>query len=292
MMLTVLAVTAPVFLVAAMGFAGTKFGMRFDAQTISGLSNNIGMPCLVFSALAGIDVEAEQLARVALSAGLALGGCVALSAIVLRLAGLPFSHYLPSLGFPNLGNMGLPMSYFAFGDEGLALAMGYLMVGSISHLTIGMWIASGKILPGDLFRNPIVYVIPLALLFRFGGLDLPQWLANSTKLAGDMAMPVMLLALGASLSQIGMKGATRGFIMALLRFAIGISVGWAVAELMGLSGALRGVVILQTSMPAAVYNYILALRYNTDAETVAGIVMQSSLMSMLILPLLLLWLLP
>jgi malate permease and related proteins len=61
---------------------------------------------------------------------------------------------------------------------------------------------------------------------------------------------------------------------------------------MGLTGAVRGVVILQTSMPVAVLSYILALRYDNDPETLAGLVMQSTLLSMIVLPLLLLSLLP
>lgn len=287
MIFTVLSVIAPVFIVAAMGFTWAKMGMRFDAETVSGLATYIGVPCLVFSALAGIDVELEQLGQIAIATAIALTACVAISAIVLRLMGLPQSHFLSALGFPNLGNMGLPICMFAFGEEGLALAMGYFMVGSISHMTFGIWFASGKLAPADLLRNPVLYAIPAALFFRFGGYDLPQWLANSTKLAGDVAMPMMLLALGASLAKISLTTARRGTLLSVLRFAIGISVGWGVSEMMGLTGAVRGVVILQTSMPAAVLSYILALRYDNDPETVAGIVMQTTLMSMLVLPVLL-----
>jgi len=170
--------------------------------------------------------------------------------------------------------------------------MGYFMVGSISHMTFGIWFASGKLSPGDVLRNPVLYAIPAALLFRFGGFELPQWLANSTKLAGDMAMPVMLMALGASLAKISLHTAWRATGLSLLRFAIGISVGWGVSEAMGLTGALRGVVILQTSMPVAVLSYILALRYDNDPETLAGLVMQSTLLSMIVLPVLLIALLP
>jgi len=292
MILTVLSVIAPVFIVAAMGFVWTKSGMRFDAQTVSGLSTNIGMPCLVFTSLAGISVGAEELGRIAIAGGLAMTSCALVGAIILRLAGLPLSHYLPAVAFPNLANIGLPMCLFAFGEPGLALAMGYLMVGSLIQITMGIWLASGKISPAGLFNNPIMYVIPIALLFRFGGYEVPQWLNDSTKLAGNMALPVMLMALGASLSQIKLAGAWRSSILSLLRFAIGISVGFGIAEILGLSGVLRSVVILQTAMPSAVFNHILALQYDNDPETVAGIVMQSSLMSVIVLPLLLLVLLP
>ena len=53
----------------------------------------------------------------------------------------------------------------------------------------------------------------------------------------------------------------------------------------------RGVLILQASMPVAVYNYLFSQAYNRDPETVAGMVVISTALSFITLPLLLLYLL-
>jgi predicted permease len=52
------------------------------------------------------------------------------------------------------------------------------------------------------------------------------------------------------------------------------------------------VVIVQSSMPVAVFNYLFALRYQREPELVAGAVLASSLAMFLLLPVLLWFVLP
>jgi predicted permease len=57
---------------------------------------------------------------------------------------------------------------------------------------------------------------------------------------------------------------------------------------MGLEGTMRGVTILQSAMPVAVFNYLWALRYDNSPEEVAAMVLGSTVLAFLVLPLLLL----
>jgi predicted permease len=64
-----------------------------------------------------------------------------------------------------------------------------------------------------------------------------------------------------------------------------------VCEIMGLTGVSRAVVLLQSAMPIAVFNYLLALRYNRQPEEVAAMVLVSTLIAFAGLPFLLVMLL-
>jgi malate permease and related proteins len=55
---------------------------------------------------------------------------------------------------------------------------------------------------------------------------------------------------------------------------------------------LRGVILIQSTMPVAVFNYLLAQTYRQGPETVAAMVVFSTLLSFLTLPLLLMVALP
>ena len=77
--------------------------------------------------------------------------------------------------------------------------------------------------------------------------------------------------------------------MSALRLGLGFAVGLAVATAMGLEGTVRGVVIFESAMPVAVFNYLWAVRYNTAPEVVAGLVLASTALSFVTLPLLLLF---
>ena len=287
-----LGIIAPVFATAAIGYVWSRSGYNFDSEMISRLVMNIGMPCMVFATLSTLQVDLAALGQIVQAAILCIGIYLLAGSALLRGFGLKVTHYLPSLSFSNGGNMGLPICLFAFGQEGLAFGTGFFLVNAVLQPTLGVWINSGRVSPLEMLRTPIIYAIPLAMLFRFGGYAVPQWIANTTSLVGGMTIPLMLLLLGVSLSRIKLVTFRRSSALAALRIAMGLCTGLGVAYLLDLSDTVRGVLLLQASMPAAVINYVFALRYETDPETVAGIVMQSTLMSIIVLPILLAFILP
>ena len=68
--------------------------------------------------------------------------------------------------------------------------------------------------------------------------------------------------------------------------------GVALSDILGLKGVARGIMILQSAMPVAVFSYLFAVRYNRSPEEVAGTVVISTLLSFLTLPALLWYVLP
>lgn len=98
--------------------------------------------------------------------------------------------------FPNTGNMGLPISLYAFGEHGLALAVAFFLTLSIVQFTIGMAISGTAASLKALLRNPIVISLAGAMPIIFLDFELPRWLANTADLLGGMTIPLMLLTLG------------------------------------------------------------------------------------------------
>src|SRR5215831_15487162 len=104
----------------------------------------------------------------------AFAGFTLIGIAVLLVMRLPFHSYLPALIFPNAGNMGLPLCLFAFGPQGLALAIVFFAVHSILQFTLGVSIAAGTADPGRLLRLPLIYAVALALLFDATGTPMPR----------------------------------------------------------------------------------------------------------------------
>ena len=69
---------------------------------------------------------------------------------------------------------------------------------------------------------------------------------------------------------------------------MGVAVGFAVAAVFNLDGAARAIVIIQSAMPVAVSSYLFAEKFNRKPEEVAGMVVVSTAVSFVTLPLLLL----
>ncbi len=52
--------------------------------------------------------------------------------------------FLPASSFSNCGNMGLPLALFAFGQQGLNLAIAYFAVHALFTFTIGQALAARR----------------------------------------------------------------------------------------------------------------------------------------------------
>ena len=106
-----------------------------------------------------------------------------------------------------------------------------------------------------------------------------------------IGIPLMLLALGHALGGFRLAGARRVVALGVLRLGLGFGAALGAAWLLGLEGLARQVLLLQGAMPAAVFNYLLAERYQRDPQDVAGVVLVSSAISVVTIPLVISWLL-
>jgi hypothetical protein len=285
------AVIAPVFLTALVGYLWVKSGRDFDVKQLTPLIITVGTPCLVVSTLLTADLDVMALGQIAGAAVLAHSLAAAIGWVLLRAAKLPITSYLPALAFPNTGNMGLPLCLFAFGEKGLALAIGYFVVSAIGQFTLGYAISAGHMDLKRLVRTPIIWAVAIAVALLMTDTSLPRWAMNTLGLIGQFNIPLMLLALGVSLAGLSVKRLGVPLILSCLRIAGGAGLGFAIAWGLDLEGIARGVVILQTVMPVAVFNYLFAQVHGNRPEEVAGLVVVSTGLSFATLPLLLAFLL-
>jgi predicted permease len=288
----ILAIIAPVFICAAVGVVWARSGQPFDNESITHLVMWVGTPCLIVGTFGNMHVSLALLADTALAVIVVLLLTALLAIMLCRLQGLPWRNYLPSLVFPNTGNMGLPLALFAFGENGLAVALTVFMIIAVAQFTLGVAILSGGSALGGALRSPVVYAGLLSVALIAFDLRLPDWLQNTVSMLGNISIPLMLIALGISLAGINRRYALKAMKLGSLRLLLGFAAGWLVTELLGVTGTLRGVLIIQSTMPVAVFNYLLAVRYRKSPEEVAGAVMVSTLLSFATLPALLWFVLP
>lgn len=285
-------ILVPVYLCIAVGYVWRRIGRPIDNQLIADLCMNLGAPCLVFSSLVALDVELTALVRLAVIIPTAFVIFAVVGYAGLRMAGLPIRSFLAPMIFPNTGNLGLPICFFAFGAEGLLYAVVVFALTSAIQFTLGQWIWSGKISFRQLFRTPLVYAVLAALLVIATDSEVPTWLLRTTQSFGGITIPLMQFTLGVSLATLRVKRLPRSFALGMMRLSMGFGVGVGLASAFELTGVIRGVVILDCAMPAAVINYLFAEKFNRDPDEVAGVVVASTTMSLVALPLILAWLLP
>ena len=163
----------------------------------------------------------------------------------------------------------------------------FFAIAASLQFSVGLFLWSGRIDLMELVRNPIGLSAITAALVIGLEVPVPGFLMNTTVLLGKFAIPLMLLALGVAIAELKVTDLYRSLTVAVARLAIGLTIGFGMAQMLGFSGIARGVLILQCAMPAAVFNYLLAQRYDRSPEQVASIVVVSTLLTAVTLPLLL-----
>lgn len=285
--LTVLNITAPVFLLAAIGFAWVKLGFEYRVEFVTRMAMTLAVPCLIFVALMKTEVEPDALATLSLAAltayGLVMVGCFT----VVKLSRLDVQTYLAPLIFGNTGNLGLPLALFAFGEVGLGYAVVIFAIMAILSFTVGIWVVAGGGSLKRVVQEPLVAATLLGALFLWQGWETPEFLTNTIELVGQMAIPMMLITLGVAVARLETKAMTQAVFLSLVKVIICVSAAWLAATWFALEPVAAAVLILQVATPVAVTSYLLAEKYGADAQPVAGLVVASTLLSVLALPLIL-----
>ncbi|HET7010268.1 MAG TPA: AEC family transporter [Anaerolineales bacterium] len=277
----------PVIIVAGLGFFARRV-LRLDPRPVTGVTFYIFWPALAFSLLYNTDIEVQGIfLMVAFSATVVLGMAAIgwLLARLLRLESGLTSALVLSIGFMNAGNFGLPVTQFAFGQEGLAWATVYFLTMSMLTNSLGAYVAavgrqSARPALLGLLRVPAVYAIPVALLIRTAGWELPVAIVRPINLLAGATIPSMLIVLGMHTADIRL--ASRRALLALAagtRLVASPLIALGVAAVYGLTGVARQAGVLEAGMPTAVLASILANRYDSDPDFVAGAVLLSTLLS-------------
>lgn len=291
-------VVVPVFLIATTGYVLGK-SKEISPEAISRIVFYILGPALIFTSIYRLSIDAGGIRRMF---GFSLAYALAMLLISWGIAAaLGYPKKLASafvlVGFlVNSGNFGLPLNLFAFGEKGLQWAVIFYLINSILSNSLGVFIAAmgshsslGAL--KSVLEAPVIYAAGLAGLLRWQGWSIPQPLFKAFDLAGNGAIPVMLVLLGIQLSRVrldrdlGALGAAT-----LVRMGIGPVVAVALAAAFRLSGLARKAGILEASMPVAVYTTILTSEFDVYPEFAAGAVFVTTVVSMFTITIILSWL--
>jgi predicted permease len=110
------------------------------------------------------------------------------------------------------------------------------------------------------------------------GLPLP--IARTVGLLSDAAIPTFLVLLGMQLHGNGLRAPLRPLGLAVAcRLVLSPLIAVFVAPLLGMHGASWQAGILQTAMPSAVINIVLATEYDVEPTFVTSVVFVTTLLS-------------
>jgi malate permease and related proteins len=280
----IVSITLPIFTLVLVGFL---YGRRVkpDLGGANKLIVDIALPVLIFISLSSklFDPLAALLFTAASIALIVLSGLIAWP--LAKFSGATVQAFLPCAMFTNVGPIGIPLIALAYGPEGMATAVVLLVISNVLHFTLGAGVMSGKVDWRMVYANPLVWATVLGVASSQFQLTLPQWAETSCTMIGSVLVPMMLMSLGVRLasSQVAdaWVGARSGVLILIIRIAAALLAIW----LIPLQGLERGALILFACLPPAVFNYMLADKFQVEPNKVASTVIVGHLMSLAFLPL-------
>ncbi|SDI32081.1 hypothetical protein SAMN05192558_107126 [Actinokineospora alba] len=142
-------------------------------------------------------------------------------------------------------------------------------------------------------NTPVVLACNLAIAFNLLSWNVPSVLLDGLAFVGDSASPVALFALGLYLGGAGIaiRGTTREEIALIAMKCVVFPLVTLVvcAHVFGVTGDWLKYLVLIAAMPSPQNLFIFAQRYDTEVDMAAAVVVKSSVVTLLLLPLWVQW---
>ncbi|CCN68815.1 AEC family transporter [Vibrio nigripulchritudo] len=275
----------PVIALVFVGFIVAKF-IKPDFKPINRINMDVFTPSLVFSSLATMSLDAQQLPLIgaALIAILVPG---ILMIPVCKVLNLNYKAWAPPHMFRNSGNLAIPLFTYTFGDTALAPAVLLFVMSASTHISVGLALLSDGNPFKQIIKMPVFIAASLALAFNLSGIELWRPVYNATSLLGQAAVPVMLLSLGSQMCHMKLAGLKAGVMCSLQSLATGLVAFLIIYHFVPLPPMQMQMMVLFTMLPPAVMNYLFAERFNVEPRNVASMVLFANFFSIFTLPVLL-----
>jgi predicted permease len=293
-------VIMPVFLVIGFGYVAVWRGL-FPVAGVDGVlrfAQSFAVPCLLFQAIANLDLSAAFDARLLVSFYTGAAICFALGMIGARVLFKREWEDCVAIGFcclfSNSVLLGLPISERAYGAD--QLTGNYMIIALHSPFCYGLGITVMEVVRGRgqsglalarsvgnaMFHNPLVIGILAGFALNFSGLTIPSVVDDALSLIVRAALPAALFALGGVLIQYKPEGDMKAIAMVCcIALLLHPAIVWGMGTALAVPPDLFRSGVLTAAMAPGFNAYIFANMYGRGRRVAASSVLIATASSIL-----------
>ena len=273
----------PIFAIVLVGFLYARRHAP-DMAATNKINIDIFVPALIFDVLSGRDFNLQEYQSLALAAAVIVLGSGLLAWPVARMLKYQTKTFVPPMMFSNSGNMGLPLTLFAFGEQALPAAVVLFIVENFLHFSVGMRIMDTKASLLAILRMPMVLATFAGLIVALANFRIPEVLSIPIEMMGKVSIPLLLFALGVRLIHVDWSAWRIGAAGAIVCPVTGLLFALPLGLFLDLPEIQFAQLMVFGALPPAVLNYMVSERYNQEPHLVASIVMMGNLASVAVIP--------
>ncbi|ATX77712.1 AEC family transporter [Reinekea forsetii] len=283
-------IVAPICFVVLAGFFYSRF-KKPNMEAANTINLDVFVPILILSVFASAPVDISD-----------YGGLILMGTVITLLPGLfvllfyrflnvEWKTFALPMMFKNSGNLGIPLLVLTFGEEYLPAILILFILENILHFSVGIWLLSPKKRSLSFLKQPIIIASLIGISLSVLKISLPPWLVTGLSMLGDVAVPLMLFALGVRLVNLDFHGWRIGLAGAIAAPVLGLTSAALFIHWVELPDTLEKMVWLFAALPPAILNFLLADKYQQQPDKVAAIVLFANVGSLAVIPLVLFFIL-
>jgi len=285
----------PVFLVIGVGYVSVWRGL-FPVEGVDGVlrfAQNFGVPCLLFQAMAHIDLSSSFNLRLLFSFYAGATTCFMLGIFGARLFFKRDWEDCIAIGFcclfSNSVLLGLPISERAFGADNLAGNYMIIAIHSPFCYALGITVmeivrgrgqsgfALAKSVTNAMFHNPLVLGITAGFVVNFSGVPIPMVVEDALSLIVRAALPAALFALGGVLMQYRPEGDFKAIAMVcFIGLMVHPAIVWLLGSALSVPSDLFRSGVLNAAMAPGFNAYLFANMYGRSKRVAASSVLMAT----------------
>jgi predicted permease len=290
-----------IFLMILIGYVFSRIVRPAESarKTLSSLVLNISVPASILSSVDTVELDAvkgDMLALAAISAVISLA-TLALSFPLARLLEpkdrMRRAVTQAAIFFHNYGFLGWPVCYMLLGETGLLYAVLFsmplhLLAYGLTPLLLSRAGQNSRLFDKTMLVNLPFYATLVALALMIGHVRLPAFAAELLDMLGSTQTPLAMIIVGMILATVrpaDMMSGLRVYGASAIRLGLFPVLAFFALRALGFSGLLLSVPVLITAMPTGTMTVVLAQRAGMDAAYASRLVVVSTLLSLVTIPL-------
>ena len=196
--------------------------------------------------------------------------------------------------------VGLPINQALFGDASIPYVLIYYMCNTTFFWTLGTYLIQRdgegeaqfdlKTSLKKVFSPPLMGFL-LGLVLVMLQIKLPAFLASDLQYLGNLTTPLSMIFIGLSVSHVGVKQLVLGkdqLLILLGRFLVAPLLMATIVYWVPIPSLMKQVFIIQSAMPVMTNAPVVARLYGADSDYAAVMVTETTLATMVVIPILML----
>ncbi|TVP84077.1 MAG: AEC family transporter [Alkalicoccus sp.] len=288
-------VVLPVLLIFGAGFAIQKW-KKVDIKPVSVVALYVATPALVFQTFHEAEIDSQYLLMIVFAFAL-LFSLIIFNKILAKAFGKSEkkeSGWILSTAFMNAGNYGAPIILFAYGQEGFAYAVSFMVLQSIIMNVFGVYYAAkgyagARYALKSILSMPVTYALLLAVFFQMMPFSMPENLMGSIDIVAASAIPLVMIILGMQLAnmELGHFDWPSVSYGVAVRLFVSPFIAYLLTIILPVDPLLAKVLIVSAAMPSAATIVMMAVQFDNQPKYVSSVTLVSTLLSVITITVLL-----